>query len=178
MCRASSSVSSSAETVEGMRRGAVWALIFSLLVLAALAYLGSALLFAFYLVALGNAIAFHWWYACSRCSNLCCAFNVRNSEFLMRFRPVVIVDECEREFSNVRSAVAGVPLLLSIAVGVVAAWRFSPLGVGIWMVCFAGAAFWYWKVTCIGCGNDCPANRNARYLAWRLENGKDPERIE
>lgn len=27
-------------------------------------------------------------------------------------------------------------------------------------------------------GNDCPANRNARYLAWRLENGKDPERIE
>ncbi|KAF0207415.1 MAG: hypothetical protein Q8S43_06775 [Actinomycetota bacterium] len=158
-----------------MRRAAGWALIITLIGLAVPAYFGNALLFAFYLAALGNAVAFHWWYACSRCSNACCTFNVRSPDFIMRFRPVVIVDECEREFSNLRSLVAGIPLVLSVVIGVVAAWLFSPLAVAIWGVIFAGVGFWYWKVTCIGCGNDCPANRNARYLAWRMEAGKDLE---
>jgi len=158
-----------------MRRGAAWALVILLLILAVLAYLGDALLFAFYVAALGNAIAFHWWYACSRCSNLCCPFNVRSSEFFVRSRPVRMTDERVREFSNVRLLVAGVPLVLSVLIGVVAAWLYSPAAVAVWLVALAGASYWYWRVSCIGCGNDCPANRNARYLAWRLEDGKDSE---
>ncbi len=161
-----------------MQRGAVWTIIVLLLALAVLAYMGNALLFAFYLAALGNAVAFHWWYACSRCSNACCALNVRSPHFLMRFRPVKIVDEAEQPYSDVSSAVAGVPLLLSVAVGIVAAWMFSPVAVAVWAVAMAAAGFWYWKVSCVGCGNDCPANRNAAYLAWRLENGKEPESTE
>jgi len=161
-----------------MRRGAAWALIVLLLGLAVLAYFGSALVFALYLAALGNAFAFHWWYACSRCSNLCCPFNVRSSEYFVRSKPVRMVGEREREFSNIRSVIAGVPFLASIAVGVVAAWLFSPLATVIWLVCLGGVGYWYWKVSCVCCGNDCPANRNVRYLAWRLENGKDRDRPE
>lgn len=159
-----------------MRRGAAWALIAVLLGLAVLAYLGNALLFAFYLAALGNSFAFHWWYACSRCSNLCCAFNVRSSEYFLRSKPVRMIGEREQEFSNIRSVVAGVPFLVSIAIGVVGAWLFSPVATVIWLVILAGVGYWYWRVSCSGCGNDCPANRNARYLAWRAESGKDLDR--
>jgi hypothetical protein len=161
-----------------MRRGAAWALIVVLLALAVLAYFGNALFFAFYLAALGNAVAFHWWYACSRCSNVCCAFNIRSPEFLVRFRPVKITDEADRPFSNVRSTVAAIPLVLSIAIGLVGAWLFSPIAVGVWLVVLAAVAYWYSRVSCIGCGNDCPVNRNAAYLAWRLENGKESESTE
>ena len=150
-----------------MRKLIGWALLVGLIGLAVLAYLGDALLFAFYLAALGNAIAFHWWYACSRCSNMCCMFNVRSPAFFARWRPVRMVGERGREFSDVHSAVAGIPLLLSVAIGVVAAWLFSPLAAIVWLVFMSGVGYAYWKTSCAGCGNDCPLNKNAAYHEWK-----------
>ncbi len=150
-----------------MRRAVAWAFVAGLLALAVLAYLGNALLFAFYLAALGNAISFHWWYACSRCTNLCCPFNVRSSEFFARAGSVRMVGDPEREFSDIRSAVAGVPLLLSVAIGLIAAWLWHPLAAVAWLGVMCVPAYGYWKSSCGSCGNDCPANRNAAYRAWK-----------
>lgn len=150
-----------------MRRLTAWALVIGVLVLAVLAYFGSAWLFAIYLAALGNAVSFHWWYACSRCSNLCCPFNVRSSEFFVRSRAVRMVGERDREFSDIRSLVAGIPLLLSVLIGVVGAWMFSWVAAVAWLLYISVAGYAYWKNSCTGCGNDCPANSNPAYRAWK-----------
>lgn len=156
-----------------MRKGVIYALIVWLCVLAVLAYKGSALLFAFYLVALGNAVSFHWWYACSRCSNMCCGFNRYSPHFFLRPGKSSARYSEPKTFSNVRSLVAGVPVLLSVAIGLVAAGMYSLLAAVIWTVGLAALGYWYWTVSCVGCGNDCPANRNAAYRAWQAS-GKDP----
>lgn len=150
-----------------VRRAIVWALIAGLLGLAVLAYFGSALLFAFYLAALGNAVSFHWWYACSRCSNMCCALNVRGPEFFMRVKPVRMVGEPEREFSDIRSIVGAVPVVLSVLIGLWAAWLWSPVAALLWTAYAAVVAYAYWKTSCPGCGNDCPVNRNPAYRRWK-----------
>ncbi|MGB4592762.1 MAG: hypothetical protein WBI63_03165 [Coriobacteriia bacterium] len=157
-----------------MRKGVIYALIVWLCVLAGLAYRGDFWLFAFYLVALGNALSFHWWYACSRCSNVCCGFNRYSPHFFLR--PGKSRARCQEptRFSNVRSLVAGIPVLLSVAVGVVGAAMYSLVAAAVWLVGMVGLGYWYWKVSCVGCGNDCPANRNAAYLQWRQASGKDP----
>jgi len=154
-----------------MRRAIGWAFTAGLLALAVLAYLGNTLLFAFYLAALGNAIAFHWWYACSRCTNLCCPFNVRSPDFFARVRKVRMTNAPVREFSDIKSLVAGIPLLLSVALGVIAAWLYSPAVTLVWVAAMAVPAYAYWKTSCSGCGNDCPANRNRAYLEWKKGSG-------
>ncbi|TDB39766.1 MAG: hypothetical protein D9V44_02110 [Actinobacteria bacterium] len=150
-----------------MRRLTAWALVVGVLALAVLAYFGNAWLFALYLAALGNAIAFHWWYACSRCSNLCCQFNVRSSEYFLRSRAVRMVGEREREFSDIRSLVAAIPLLLSVLIGVVGAWMFHWIAAVLWLGYMAVAGYSYWSRSCTRCGNDCPANTNPAYRAWK-----------
>ncbi len=150
-----------------MRRAIAWALIVGLMVLAVLAYMGSAWLFAIYLAALGNAVSFHWWYACSRCSNTCCSFNARSPEFFARFTPLKMVGEPVSEFSDIRSLVAGIPLLVSVAIGVVGAWLYSPAATIAWLAYMGLVGYAYWRTSCAGCGNECPANRNPAYRTWK-----------
>lgn len=157
-----------------MRKGVIYALIAWLLVLAYLAYQGSFAIFAFYLVGLANAVSFHWWYACSRCSNMCCGFNSRSPHFFLRPGKSEEHYQAPVGFSNKKALVAGAPVLACVALGVVGAWLFSPLVALGWLAVMAVLGYVYWRVSCVGCGNDCPANKNPEYLAWREASGKEP----
>lgn len=156
-----------------MRKGIVYALIVWLFVLAVLAYHGNFFLFALYLVGLANAVAFHWWYACSRCSNMCCGFNPRGPHFFLLPGKSRTRYETPEGYSNKKAWVAGTPVLACVLVGVTAAAMYDLwLTVG-WLAVMAALGYVYMRVSCVGCGNDCPANTNPEYLAWRQGRGKD-----
>ena len=152
------------------RRVSLWIMLVAVAAAGAFAWMGSPVLFAVFALLLAGAGAFHWAYACRRCTNADCAVNARGDCFA--FGPSRSPGDGgvrQQPFSDLQAMVAAPPLVVAIVVGTYGAWLFSPLA-ALACVAVLGAGFAvYAGVTCTNCVNRCPLNRNEAYRAWRAD---------
>ena len=156
-----------------MRKLSVWILFAAVVATLVFAAMGDTVAFAVSAVALTFTGVAHWRWGCRRCTNFACALNSRSPEFVFggRRRAGVCGESAVRvddvEFSDIRSAVLGAPVLVAFAPAVYASWRFDPL---VALACLGamGVGFaLYYRATCSQCTNDCPANHNPAYRCWK-----------
>lgn len=151
-----------------MGRLAVCVIIGGVVVISVFAALGSPAVFAVYAVAVGVTGGVHWVRGCMRCTNFACAINPRSPEFVFASSKKRAAPPPEVEgFSDLDSARLAIPVLLALLVGLYGAWLFHPLTVFAALALIAVGLVIYNRHSCRECANDCPANRNPAYHAWK-----------
>ena len=150
-----------------MRKAAVWILVAGVVLTSVFAALGSTTVFAVYAVALGVTGWLHWSRGCAMCTNTACAINPRSPECVFGTRRGAVATPEGEEFSDLDSARLGIPVVLALLVGLYGVWTFSPLALAATVLVIAAGFALYSCVSCTGCTNDCPGNRNPAYHEWK-----------
>ncbi|MHB0976765.1 MAG: hypothetical protein ACYC1U_06175 [Candidatus Aquicultorales bacterium] len=146
------------------RKLVVWGFVVLLIGIGIFAYLGSRSVFFVYALSVVVIGTVHTVLCCKRCSNLKCAINPKGPDFFLgRKSSTQIVPS----FSDIDAREVGLPLVLAIGIGFVGTWFFSPYATLALLTVTGFLGSFYWKDSCQFCTNNCPANRNPEYWAWK-----------
>jgi len=150
-----------------VRRITGWAFAALVVALAVLSFAGDIGVFAAYVILLTGSVAFHAGYSCRRCNNVSCTFNPASPECMFGRRYEMRSAEETGMFSDINASVAGIPLLIALAVGFFGTYMLSVWALATMLAWAFVTAVLYTIVTCSFCANRCPNNRNAAYKEWR-----------
>ena len=151
-----------------LRKCSVWGLFVIVVALAVFSWLGSPMMFVMYAVLMLPILVVHPVSICKRCDNLACAINTRSPDYFLSFKKGEPAGPADVDkFSDLKMYLGFYPMALAIIIGFAGVWYFNT-AVFIALAVFSAAVLLtYMRNTCRYCTNNCPANMNANYRAWK-----------